>query len=118
MERGYPPTRLSASPGQKLVGMGGPQVNPPAGLDAAARAAWRRAVAALGVEADYFQDALARYAGAVDVADRARRQWAAEGRPLVARNPNGSDGIGVLLRSLWMRSVPRQLTVPRWALIR
>jgi hypothetical protein len=55
-------------------------------------------VAAVGVGADCFADALGRYARAVDVADRARRQWVAEGRPLVAKNPNGTDGIGVLLR--------------------
>jgi hypothetical protein len=55
-------------------------------------------VEALGAEAELFVDAIARFARAVDVADRARRQWIAEGRPLIARNPNGADGVGVLLR--------------------
>ena len=76
---------------------------PPAGLCAAARVAWREAVVVVGGE---FPGAVARYARAVDVAARARAEWEGEGRPIVARNPNGASGVHPLLKAMmdWERA--------------
>ena len=53
-----------------------------------------------------FPGAVARYARAVDVAGRARAEWEGEGRPIVARNPNGASGVHPLLKAMmdWERA--------------
>lgn len=63
----------------------------PDGLSAATRAAHRRAVRALGdqEDRDRLSDAVGRYAYAVDVADRARREWRKAASPLLITHPNG-----------------------------
>jgi phage terminase small subunit len=56
---------------------------PPAHLGPAGRAAWTRAVRALADQddADRLYELAARYAHAVDLADRARSEWRAAGCP-------------------------------------
>jgi phage terminase small subunit len=66
-------------------------VKAPEGLGAAARAAYRRAVRVLAdqQDADRLVDAVNRYAQAVDVGDRARREWRRAGSPSLITHPNG-----------------------------
>jgi phage terminase small subunit len=66
-------------------------VRRPDGLGAAARAAWARAERAVGdqEDADLLAEAVGRYAQAVDVADRARREWRKAGSPSLIVHPNG-----------------------------
>lgn len=47
-----------------------------------------------------YPGAVARYARSVDVTYRARAEWVREGRPIVARNPNGASGINPLLKAI------------------
>src|SRR4051794_37491744 len=63
----------------------------PDGLGAVAQAAHRRAARALAdqPDADRLLDAVRRYADAVDVGDRARREWRQAGSPLLITHPNG-----------------------------
>lgn len=63
----------------------------PRGLGTAARAAYGRAVRAIEDREDAVRlvDAVRRYAHAVDVADRARREWRAAGSPSLITHPNG-----------------------------
>ena len=63
----------------------------PQGLGGAARAAFRRAADSVdnGEDRDRLVDAVCRYAFAVDLADRARREWRSVGAPLTIAHPNG-----------------------------
>jgi hypothetical protein len=72
-------------------------VKAPQGLGAAGKAAWKRAADAVGAD-DRYYDAAARYAHAVDVADKARREWRKMGEPLMSTNPNGANGVHSLLK--------------------
>jgi phage terminase small subunit len=56
---------------------------PPEALGRAGKAAWRRAQRALAdqEDADRLYELVARYANAVDLADRARGEWRKAGRP-------------------------------------
>lgn len=71
----------------------------PAGLGAAARAAFRRASLAVGDEEDpeRLVDAVRRYAHAVDIADRARCEWRTEGSPPLITYPNGITAVHPLV---------------------
>jgi hypothetical protein len=51
-----------------------------------------------------FRTAVVAYVRAVDVADRARAEWVAEGRPIVFRQPNGATGVHPLVSALWSTS--------------
>ena len=74
----------------------------PERLGAVGRGAFRRAVRALEAQddADRLYELAARYAHAVDLADRARREWRRAGSPLTITHPNGITSahplIGVL----------------------
>jgi hypothetical protein len=72
-------------------------VEGPAGLGVAGRAAWKRAVERVD-GADEYLDAVARYAHAVDVADKARKEWRRLGEPFMSTNPNGANGVQSLLK--------------------
>jgi phage terminase small subunit len=71
----------------------------PSGLGTAAKSAHKRAVRAIESleDADRLTDAVDRYAHAVDVADRARREWAKAHRPLTITHPNGITSAHPLL---------------------
>jgi len=59
-------------------------VNPPRGLSAPARAAWREAVATLSAvseDPELSRGAIGRYAAAVEQCDTLETQWRAAGRP-------------------------------------
>jgi hypothetical protein len=80
-------------------------LKPPEGLTAGARAAWRQAVAVMGEdEVASFRTAVVAYVRAVDLADRARAEWVAKGRPIVFRRPNGATGVHPLVTAIWSSS--------------
>jgi hypothetical protein len=72
----------------------------PAGLGAEGKAAWERAKRSLSShdDADLLWDAAARFARAVDLADKARREWKRLGEPLMSENPNGANGVHPILK--------------------
>lgn len=68
-------------------------LDPPKGLVAGGRAAWREAVRELGeADAARFRGAVVRYARAVDVAERARLEWERLGRPIMLTQANKAQG--------------------------
>jgi len=71
-------------------------VKPPAGLTAAARAAYSLAERALGEDAARFRTALLRYVYAEDLAARARAAWEREKRPLM--QVHGAAGVHPLVK--------------------
>jgi hypothetical protein len=48
-----------------------------------------------------FRTAVVGYVRAVDVADRARAEWVAKGRPIIFRQPNGATGVHPLVSAIW-----------------
>lgn len=72
----------------------------PAGLGAEGKAAWERVKRSLASheDADLLWDAAARFARAVDLADKARREWKRMGEPLMSENPNGANGVHPILK--------------------
>ena len=75
---------------------GGVSVKPPAGLTAAARAAYTVAERELGEDALRFRTALLSYAYAVDLESRARAEWEREKRPLI--HVHGAAGVHPLVK--------------------
>jgi phage terminase small subunit len=72
-------------------------VRAPKGIGAAARAAYTRAAVDLDVRGQdrvVLQDALDRYVFSVDVVDRLRKRWEADGRPLLGEG--GATGQAVV----------------------
>jgi phage terminase small subunit len=72
----------------------------PAGLGAAGKKAWERAVRAIknADDADQLYDVAASYAFAVDRGDKARRVWRREGEPLTVSPTKGPDYAHPLLK--------------------
>jgi phage terminase small subunit len=75
----------------------------PPHLNAAGRAAWKRAldhVAEREGDETALRDQLELYARAVDRSARANAAWRKAGRPLTAKNPNGAEGVHPLLKAI------------------
>jgi terminase small subunit-like protein len=72
----------------------------PRGLHAAAKAARAEALEQLADDAPTYAVAIDRYANAVEVADAARREWERLDRPLIARYPNGTEGLHPLVSTM------------------
>ena len=71
----------------------------PTGLNAAGKAAWRRALESLDEsEQERLYDLAARYANAVDLADKARRDWRKAGEPLLLELGNGTAMVHPLVK--------------------
>jgi len=77
-------------------------VKAPEGLTPYARAAWRRAVAALGDEAEHRRVPLERYARAVDLCERLRAEWTGLGQPLLLHGIRGGVRAHPLVSSMRM----------------